>query len=398
MRVRHDIRVSLFAAGAALALLAPPHAQARSIHVLYDFQDLSDGAYPSAPLIMDKAHNLYGTTTQGGTAGYGTVFKLAPDGSKTILYSFAGGSDGSGPHGLAMDKAGTLYGTTEAGGGATDCPYGCGTVFELAASGTESVLHAFKGGNDGEIPLGGLIIDSRGDLYGTTEKGGHNGIVFRIAPDGKEKIIHAFAGAGQGDGGQPGAVTLAKDSTGNMYGTTQAGGVYRYGTVFKLSSDGTETVLYSFTGGSDGGAPYAGVIIDASGNLYGTTPRYGDMNCNYGEGCGTVFKVASDGTETTLYTFTDTGANAAPMSPLVMDAAGNLYGTTNGFSPGGVFRLSPDGTEKLIYTFTGGLDGEAPYGGLIMDRKGRLYGTNSGGGGGNCDNGFGCGAVFELGK
>lgn len=221
---------------------------------------------------------------------------------------------------------------------------------------------------------------------------------FRVTPAGREKVIHAFRGAGYGDGCLPGAVTLATDTAGNLYGTTQSGGASRYGTVFRLDPDGTETVLYSFSGGSDGGDPYAGVIVDSAGNLYGTTPYDGDMNCNYSEGCGTVFKVASDGTETTLYTFTDTGANAAPMSPLIMDDAGNLYGTTNGFSPGGVFKLAPDGTEKLIYTFTGGTDGDDPYGGLIMDRKGRLYGTNEDGGGGDCDNGFGCGAVFELSK
>jgi uncharacterized repeat protein (TIGR03803 family) len=370
--------------------------------VLYGFQDLSDGAYPQAALIRDSAGNFYGTTLEGGTGGCvnggcGTVFRLAVDGTKTILHSFTGGSDGTGPHGLVMDKAGNLYGTTTTGGSGTACTYGCGTVFEIAANGTETVLHAFTGGTDGDEPLGAPIIDKKGNLYGTTEKGGCCGTVFRIAPDGKEKVIYAFAG-GKGDGELPGAVTLAGDKAGNFYGTTQSGGPYGYGTVFRLSPDGTETVLYSFTGQSDGGGPYAGVIVDATGNLYGTTPYDGDLNCDYGQGCGTVFKVASDGTETTLYTFTDTGVNADPMSPLIMDDAGNLYGTTNGFSPGGVFRLAPDGTEKLLYTFTGGTDGDEPLGGLIMDRRGRLYGTTQIGGGGNCDNGFGCGAVFELRK
>lgn len=209
-------------------------------------------------------------------------------------------------------------------------------------------------------------------------------------------MIYTFAGAGKGDGCLPGAVTLARDAAGNFYGTTQSGGTYRYGTVFKLGPDGTETVLYSFTGGTDGGGPYAGVILDAAGNLYGTTPYDGDLNCDYGQGCGSVFKVAPDGTETTLYTFTDTGANANPMSSVIMDSAGNLYGTTNGFSPGGVFKLAPDGSEKLLYSFTGNGDGGTPLGGLIMDKRGRLYGTNDGGGDGNCDNGFGCGTLFEL--
>ena len=216
--------------------------------------------------------------------------------------------------------------------------------------------------------------------------------------DTRALVNFLILAGGKGDGELPGAVTLARDKAGNFYGTTQSGGSYGYGTVFRLSPDGSETVLYAFTGQSDGGSPYAGVIVDAAGNLYGTTPYDGDLNCDYGQGCGTVFKVAPDGTETTLYTFADTGGNASPMAPLVMDGAGNLYGTTYGFSLGAVFKLSPDGTEKLLYSFTGGNDGGEPLGGLIMDRKGRLYGTTQIGGGGNCNNGFGCGAVFELGK
>jgi uncharacterized repeat protein (TIGR03803 family) len=248
--------------------------------------------------------------------------------------------------------------------------------------------NVFQGGTDGEYPSGGLIIDKKGNLYGTT-----GDTVFRVAAGGKEKPLHYFSGS---DGFEIGPVTLVRDKAGNLYGTTQDGGAYRWGTVFKLSPDGTETVLYSFTGGSDGGGPYAGVIIDAAGNLYGTTPYAGDLSCDYGDGCGTVFKVAPDGTETTLYTFTDTGVNANPMAALTRDGAGNLYGTTYGFSDGGVFKLAPDGTEKLLYTFTGGEDGSQPLGGLLMDGKGHLYGTASGGGGGDCNNGFGCGAIFEL--
>jgi uncharacterized repeat protein (TIGR03803 family) len=395
MRMRDHFRLSVLTAGAALALLVPG-AQAKPVQVLYDFSDLSDGAYPEAGVIMDRAGNLYGTTLEGGAGvcaggGCGTVFRLAPDGSKTVLYSFTGGNDGSGPRGIVMDRAGNLYGVTTAGGG-TGCydNAGCGTVFEVAANGTETVVHAFKGGSDGENPSGGLIMDWKGNLYGAT-----GDTVFRVAPDGKEKPLHSFSGS---DGFEIGAVTLVRDKAGNFYGTTQDGGAYRYGTVFRLSPGGTETVLYSFTGGSDGGDPYAGVILDVAGNLYGTTPYDGDTSCDYGDGCGTVFKLAPDGTETTLYTFTDTGVNANPMAGLTMDGAGNLYGTTYGFTDGGVFKLAPDGTEKLLYTFTGGDDGSQPLGGLMMDGKGRLYGTTTSGGGGSCNNGFGCGAVFELKK
>jgi len=383
-----------------MALLVPA-ASARTLHALYDFQNVNDGAYPMAGLIKDNAGNLYGTTLEGGTGctngGCGTVFKLARDGTKSTLHAFAGGSDGADPQGLVLDQAGNLFGFTAAGGGGgSPCSYGCGTVFEITRNGTEKVLYAFRGGSDGWYPLGAPVRDRKGNLYGVTGKGGCCGTVFRVAPDGREKVLYAFQG--HGDGEWPGAVTLAMDSADNFYGTTQSGGAYSYGTVFKLGPDGTETVLYSFTGQSDGGGPYAGVILDAGGNIYGATPYEGDLSCDYGEGCGTVFKIAADGTESTLYTFTDTGANASPMAGLVMDSTGNLYGTTDGFSPGGVFRLSPDGTEKLIYTFTGGSDGEAPYGGLMMDKKGRLYGTNSSGGGGSCNNDFGCGAVFELKK
>lgn len=389
--MRTYLSAALLLAVAAPALLAPS-AHAANIHVLYDFQSLADGAYPEDAPIMDQADNLYGTTLEGGSGGCagggcGTVFKLAPDGTKTTLYSFVGGSDGDGPHGLVMDKAGNLAGVTTAGGG-SGCfdNYGCGTVFEVASNGSETVLHAFQGGSDGGNPSGGLIRDGKGNLYGTTEN-----TVFRLAPDGKEKVI-------AGGYSRIGAVTLVRDKGGNFYGTTQEGGDDNCGSVFEVSPGGAKTLLYSFTCGSDGAAPYAGVVMDRAGNLFGTTPVDGDVNCDYGQGCGTVFKIAPDRRETTLYTFTDTGVNANPMAGLVMDGAGNLYGTTYGFSPGGVFKLARDGTEKLLYTFTGGTDGAEPLGGLLMDGLGHLYGTASSGGGGSCNNDFGCGTVFELRK
>jgi len=392
MRRRDQFVKSVLIAGTALSLSVHA-ADAKGVHVLYDFPNVAVGAYPVAGVIMDKAGNLYGTTLEGGNGcadgGCGTVFKIAGNGTQSVLYSFGGGADGAEPYGLVMDKAGNLYGTTFEGG-AAGCyeNFGCGTVYELAAGGTETVLHAFQGGSDGGNPRGGLIVDGKGNLYGTTDD-----TVFRVTPDGKEKPVFSFNG---GDGADIGAVTLVRDQAGNFYGTTQEGGADRYGTVFKVSPNGSETTLYSFTGGSDGGGPYAGVIIDATGNLYGTTPVDGDANCDYGLGCGTVFKIAPDGTETTLYTFTDTGVNANPMAGLTMDAAGNLYGTTYGFSDGGIFKLAPDGTEKLLYTFTGGTDGSEPLGGLLMGGNGRLYGTTSSGGGGDCDYDSGCGAVFEL--
>jgi len=383
--------------------------QARELTVLYKFAGGSDGDYPESPPIRDKAGNLYGTTIEGGSGNCyeggacGTVFKLAPNGTKTILYSFNGGSDGAGPNWLAMDKAGNFYGTTAAGGG-TGCldEFGCGTVFKLAANGTETVLHAFTDGSDGADP-GSLAVDKDGNLYGTAYEGGAQtcgdlgcGVVFKLAPDGTETVLYSFTG--KSDGGHP-VPGLLRDRQGNFYGATSAGGMIGCycGTVFKLDRHGKETVLYAFAGGSDGEGPYAGVVADASGNLYGTTEFGGDENCGYGTGCGTVFRVATDGSETVLYAFSDTGNNAGPMAPVLLNNAGNLYGTTAGVTGGGagtVFKLAPDGKETVLHTFDGN-DGSVPLGGLLADRKGRLYGTTEEGGSG-CFDDTGCGTVFEI--
>lgn len=383
--------------------------EAKTLRVLYKFAGGSDGQTLEAPLVRDKAGNLYGTTLQGGAGdcyqggGCGTVFKLAPDGTKTILYSFQGGSDGAGAEWLIRDKAGDFYGTTTAGGG-TGCfdNYGCGTVFKLAPDGTETVLHAFSDGSDGADP-GSLIMDKRGNLYGTAFEGGVQncdeygcGLIFRLAPDGTETVLYSFTG--KTDGGRPVPGILLDDS-GNLYGATSDGGLTgcSCGTVFKLDRHGTETVLHAFAGGTDGEFPYAGPVADSSGNLYGTTFSGGDENCGYGSGCGTVFKVAPDGTETVLYAFSDSGNNAGPMAPVILDKAGNLYGTTAGVTGGAagtVFKLAPSGTETVLATFDGS-DGGTPLSGLIADTKGHLYGTTEEGGSG-CFNDVGCGVVFEI--
>ena len=319
--------------------------------MLYTFKGGSDGSEPYAGLLMDKTGNLYGTTFAGGAHGYGTVFKLAKGGSETILYSFGGGNDGAYPEaGVILDASGNLYGTTADGGSLDGCQgEGCGTIFKVAPDGTESVVHAFAGGKDGSTPTAGLVADRSGNLYGTTYSGG---------------------------------------STANCDYQTGCG------TVYKLAPDGTETVLYAFHGGSDGGNPFAGLIIDAAGNLYGTTQYAGSGNCV--SGCGVVFRVAPDGSETVLHAF-DYSDGAYPAGGVVMDKAGNLYGTTGwGYVVGNVYRLSPDGTLTVLHSFTDVPDGANPYDRLAMDGSGNLYGTTQAGGK-RCGNyGSSCGVIFEI--
>jgi uncharacterized repeat protein (TIGR03803 family) len=401
-----------FASAAALALLAPLDTAQARFKVVHSFTGGTDGAFPLAGLVRDAAGNFYGTTYDGGgdkcrPFGCGTVFKIAPDGTETVLHSFTGGRDGQWPQGgLIRDKAGNLYGTTVIGGGNTCQGQGCGTVFKIASDGKEKILHSFTGGADGRFPNAAPIEDAAGNLYGTTEQGGTgfknctdgfgSGTIFEITRQGTEKILHSFTG---GDGCLPDA-QLIMDAAGNLYGTTSYGGTGSGGgTVFKLAPDGTETVLYSFTGAPDGDVPESKLIADA-GNFYGTT-YYGGTR-----GGGAVFKLAPDGTETVLYSFcsqSNCGDGFLPYAGLFRDRSGSLYGTTeyggqtscnNGC--GVVFKLAPDGSEDVLYAFTGGSDGNFPNGDLVKDNAGHLYGT-AGVGGDDCAEQFGhCGNVFRI--
>jgi len=375
--------------GLALAVLAPfDSADAGSFKVLHSFAGTpTDGGNPLAGLIMDKLGNLYGTTQNGGAAGAGVVFKLTPDGTETVLHSFTGGSDGTSPcAGLIMDSSGNLYSTTSDGGADDD-----GVVFKLAPNGTETVLHSFTGGSDGAHPYAGLIADGLGNLYGTTDEGGavNVGVVFKLAPDGTETVLHSFTGGSDGEYPLAG---LTMDSSGNLYSTTSNGGADGNGVVFKLALDGTETVLYTFcpNGGypcTDGQAPLAGLIMDSSGNLYSTTYYGGARNR------GVVFKLAPDGTETVLHSFTGRNGGESPQAGLIMDSSGNLYSTTYSGGPdnrGVVFKLAPDGTETVLRSFTRRSGGKYPQAGLIMDKKGNLYSTALDGGADND------GVVFRL--
>jgi uncharacterized repeat protein (TIGR03803 family) len=303
--------------------LATLPASAQTFTVLYSFKAPPDGDLPLSGVIRDAAGNLYGTTYYGGASGYGTVFKIDKHGNETILYSFAGGTDGSNPvGGLVRDAAGNLYGTTD-GGGNPDCGFGstCGTVYKVDKYAKETVLYRFGGLPDGHSADSSLILDEAGNLYGTTEAGGDNGC-------------------------NPG---------------------YGCGTVFKIDTHAREIILHTFTGTRevDGAFPYAGLVTDAKGSLYGTTTLGGAPTCiseqirgfipearepsNTG-GCGTVFKINMHGKETILHRFSSIAGGISPADPLIFDSSGNMYSTAGGGNAynGIVFMLDHYGRERVL--------------------------------------------------
>jgi len=382
--------------------------------VLYTFTGGKDGAIPVGGVILDSAGNLYGTTENGGNRrssnchpagfvpGCGVVFKLTPRAhgpwEETVLYTFTGVSDGARPWSrLILDSRGNVYGTAINGGNTTNCSqFGCGVVFKLKSAAKapwkESVLYTFSGGSDGWLPYGGPTFDPRGNLYGVTYAGGDQscssfgsptcGVVFKLAPTRSgpwtETVLHAFTGAS--DGSIP-LFYVILDSGGNVYGSTIYGGDttsnnclggYGFqappgcGVVFKLTPRAhgpwPETVLYAFTGGSDGAFDLAPLVFDSYGNLYGMTGFGGDL------------------------------------------AATCLFGTEKNNGCGVVFELKParkgQWTEKVLYAFTGGADGGEPESNLLFDSGGNIFGMTEGGGNtSQCTGNFnsaGCGVVFEL--
>ncbi len=410
-------------AGAALAAvtLLPPSAHAQTETTFYTFR-LPKGARPVAGMIHEGGI-LYGTTLQGGALGGGTVFRLSSKtGLEVVLHSFSGGSggDGSGPNSSLLYLNGLLYGTTASGGAA---PFGGGTVFTVnPTTGAETVLYSFAGGTDGEGPTGALIhVD--GVLYGTTTYGGGAGCgaglgcgtVFRLKPPGAaggawtETVLHRFSGSR--DGERPGGLTYLN---GFIFGTTTFGGSSRLGgTIFRVeAASGVESVLYYFKGGADGAEPNGG-LISHNGFLFGTTGIGGFHGPGFcSSGCGTVFKVnPSTGSETVLHSFTGgaDGAEAFTYEPNTLTfQGGSLYGATAGGPPeycfgygcGTVYKLDPTtGAKSVLYNFTGGADGDGPNGGLVY-LNGALYGTTFDGGAGpaTCvkQKAGGCGVVFKL--
>jgi uncharacterized repeat protein (TIGR03803 family) len=358
--------------------------------VLYSFKGRpGDGANPYAGLVNVNG-TLYGTTYAGGEncpkLGCGTVFAMTTSGTETVLHSFyATETDGSQPEAGLLNVNGTLYGTTEYGGGLSGTG---GTLFAITTSGKETVLYSFgfRGSQSGEQPKASLI-HIKGTFYGTTHIGGahENGTVFAITTPGGKAVFY----------GLKGRFPLAGliNVKGTFYGTTYAGGANNRGTIFKITPSGRQSVLYSFKGRRDGAHPVAG-LINVNGTLYGTT-AYGGTCTSTGEprGCGTVFAVTPSGTESVLYRFANEPDGSHPNAGL-LNVNGTLFGTTaNGGSNGGegtVFSITPSGSETVLHSFAGGSgDGANPIAGLI-NVKGTLYGTTSSGGANDY------GTVFSL--
>ncbi len=421
---RFLVLVSAFAlplggAAATQSVLRPPMGDEGVLHA---FKGGNAGANPSAGVVIGADGVLYGTTVNGGQgrSAAGTVFTLTPKGHgyvARVLHSFTSGSSGGADpsSGLLIEPSGALIGTTSAGGGNVES--GFGTVFELVPTMrgySETVLYAFKSGTDGSMPSGPLIEDANGAFYGTTSAGGtpsgSSGTVYKLAPGTggySETVLYAFQAGNDGENPLAGVIAGAD---GSLYGTTLNGGHGGnpgWGTVFKLTPNNggySETVVYAFRGGKDGAYPYAGLIADASGSLYGTTGDGGGYGPS--SGLGTVFKLTPKGktyAESILYAFRGGTDGAYPSAGLIEDTNGALYGTTGGGGSasgagyGTVFELTPAKrgySERVVYVFSGS-NGDAPSGGLAADTKGALLGTTYRGGGG-CASGDGCGTVYRL--
>jgi hypothetical protein len=390
--------------------------------------------WPSGPLIQNSGGVLFGTT-QFATSGLGAVYKVGTGGTVTALYTFSDKSHGGVPtSGVIEDSSGSLYGTNEYYGLYTGSDQCCGTVFKLTSSGSGysiATLHKFNG-SDGSEPISGLTMDASGDLFGVSTFGGKGdcnqvegptgcGTVYELTPSGSGysfSILHKFDSGGS-DGFWPYG-TLTIDSSGDLYGTTSSGGGYSgcsgaggCGAVFKLTpgtSGYTESIIYSFEGGSsDGANPQAGLALNSSnGNLFGTTAGGGETACSSGyyiaTGCGTIFKLSPSGssyTESILHKFdapTGDGSTIVRKLPSALTlSGGQLYGTTQYGGDGVVFQTGPEsGTTTTIYAFSGPPDGERPSGAVLAPSSSTLYGVTAWGGSGSCGSLPGCGSIYKL--
>jgi len=375
-QTRHQLALVFFVLIIVAVLVTAAHAQTYT--VLHSFAGAPyDGLLPEAGVIMDASGNLWGTTEGGGAQNFGTIFRLAPDGTMKS-YSFRGTPDGRYPESGLLLYKGSLYGTTTEGG-----DYNFGTVFKLDRINHLTVLHSFTGGDDGATPSAGLVRDAAGNMYGTAGGAGANGVgvIFKLDVNGIFSVVYAFTGGT--DGSYPNS-TMALDTAGNLYGTTTKGGTSHCalsgcGTVFRLNPAGNETVLYRFLGKSDGAVPLG--VIKVANNLYGTTLS----------GSGTIFELTPGRGLATLYNFTDPREGTNPEANV---SAGNhsLYGTTvtggaNDFF-GTVFQLDANGM-KTLHSFNGS-DGRVAYAPLLVDAAGNIYGTTSFGGD------YDLGVVFKI--
>ena len=375
--------------GFALPTLTAPPAQAQTYSILYNFTGGADGGGPYAGVTLDRAGNLYGTTTGSSGGGPGTVYKLIhKNGSWTFARLYNVGAFG----GLTIGPNGTLYGinNNDAVFNLQPPPHFLPNLF---APWIQTSLYSLSAGS-----YSGVVFDRAGNIYGTTYDGGAygGGTVFELSPSNggwTETVIHNF---GTGFDGSFPIASLLIDAAGNLYGTTLLGGIYDDGTVFELSPSAggwTESFVYSFTGGSDGGNPYGGLIFDPLGNLYGATPGTYQFQGNG----GSVFKLTPSGNSWTfsvLYSFANGGDECGPRGTPAMDAEGNLYDTTTcvpGY--GSVFKLAPINggwTYTSLHDFGQGRDGIYPEAGVTLDPNGNIYGTTTGGGA------YANGIVFEI--
>ena len=391
-------RFPTFPFALALLMALSSTVGAQTFNAVYSFKGVSDGANPLAGLIFSSG-TLYGTANSGGSSGLGVVYKInSTTGLQGVVYSFAGGADGANPEAGLLMKGGILYGTTVGGG-----PSGAGTVFEVTTAGKETVLYSFTGGADGGSPEATLISDSAGNLYGTTFSGGTSGkgTVFKLVrptvtgAKWTEQALYSF-GAGT-DGANP-VASVTFDKAGNIYGTTSAGGLYSYGTVFQLKPSGstwTENILYEFQLMNDGGIPYGGVTFLNTSTLVGTATDGGEGGANGG---GTVFELTqlSGGGWTFKVINSLAGWGISGTYRTILHSSGKIYATTHcdgAHNAGTVYELTPSGNSwnyKLLYQFTGGTDGLFSFSNLVFDNQGYLWGTTNGGG----KNGYG--VVFKV--
>jgi uncharacterized repeat protein (TIGR03803 family) len=349
----------------AVALIQPSSAQ--TFTVLHEFAGVpNDGSGPRGGLVRDSAGNFFGTTFSGGAVGEGTLFKMTPAGRESTLFSFSN-SDGSFPaSSLVFDAAGNMYGTADEG------PGGAGVLFQVAKDGTEVIFHAFQGGQNSvaAVPSGGVVKDAAGNFYGATLLGGLGfGTIYRVDPTGNLRVLYNFQG--RADGASPQG-PLVRDANGNIFGAALEKGSGGAGTIFKLASNGTLTVLHSFTGSRDGKAPQGGLLLDGAGNLFGSTFAGGDT------GNGTIFEIAKIGGFRRLHTFSGATDGTNPNGTLIRDATGNTYGTAQlggALSLGTVFKLTPAGQLIVLHSFTGEDDGATPFSGVLRDAAGNIFGT-----------------------